>query len=154
MIVDLMRNDLSRISLTGKVKVEELFGIYSFAQVSQMISTVSSTLPSSTDFEEIIQKTFPMGSMTGAPKIRCMELIDQYENFRRGWFSGAMGYLSANQDFDYNVVIRSIVLDQNLGKLFFAVGSAITYDSDPHEEYSECMLKAKPIFEVLQGKGR
>src|SRR5690606_22972863 len=120
MIVDLMRNDLSRISLTGKVKVEELFGIYSFAQVSQMISTVSSTLPSSTDFEEIIQKTFPMGSMTGAPKIRCMELIDQYENFRRGWFSGAMGYLSANQDFDYNVVIRSIVLDQNLGKLFFA----------------------------------
>src|SRR5690606_31061331 len=81
MIVDLMRNDLSKISLTGSVKVEELFGIYSFAQVSQMISTVSSTLPSSTDFAEIIQKTFPMGSMTGAPKIRCMELIDQYENF-------------------------------------------------------------------------
>lgn len=92
-----------------------------------------------------------MGSMTGAPKIRCMELIDRYENFRRGWFSGSIGYISANQDFDFNVVIRSIVLDKSAGKLFFAVGSAITYDADPLQEYMECMLKAKPIFDVLQG---
>jgi para-aminobenzoate synthetase component 1 len=118
-----------------------------------MISTVSSTLLPSLGFGEIIEKTFPMGSMTGAPKIRCMELIDRYENFRRGWFSGAIGYLSNNEDFDFNVVIRSIIMDKGSGKLFFAVGSAITYDSDPQYEFSECMLKAKSIFEVLQGKG-
>lgn len=151
MIVDLMRNDLSKISLTGSVRVEELFGVYPFAQVSQMISTVSSTLKETLHFEDIVRNTFPMGSMTGAPKIRCMELIDRYENFRRGWFSGSIGYISANQDFDFNVVIRSIMLDKNAGKLFFAVGSAITYDADPLQEYMECMLKAKPIFDVLQG---
>jgi para-aminobenzoate synthetase component 1 len=149
MIVDLMRNDLARISETGTVKVEEMFGIYPFKRVSQMISTVSATLQPSISFEEIIAKTFPMGSMTGAPKIRCMELIDQHENFRRGWFSGAAGYISPCGDFDFNVVIRSIIIDQSAGKLFFAVGSAITYDADPLLEYEECLLKAKPIFEVL-----
>ncbi|HLW19353.1 MAG TPA: anthranilate synthase component I family protein [Cyclobacteriaceae bacterium] len=152
MIVDLMRNDLSKISETGKVQVEELFGIYSFKRISQMISTVSSTLMKGVTFEGIIKSTFPMGSMTGAPKIRCMELIDQYENFRRGWFSGAIGYITAEQDFDFNVVIRSIVIDQAEGKLFFAVGSAITYDADPLQEYEECLLKAQPIFEALAGK--
>ncbi|MEX2593241.1 MAG: anthranilate synthase component I family protein [Anditalea sp.] len=152
MIVDLMRNDLSRISKIGKVKVEELFGIYSFQRISQMISTVSSTLKDPISFEEIIEKTFPMGSMTGAPKIKCMELIDRYENFRRGWFSGAIGYISANQDFDFNVVIRSIIMDKGTGQLFFAVGSAITFDADPVHEYKECLLKAQPIFEVLHRK--
>lgn len=149
MIVDLMRNDLSRISQTGKVKVEELFGVYSFKHISQMISTVSSTLQDRVDFGEIIAKTFPMGSMTGAPKIRCMELIEEYENFRRGWFSGSMGYISKDRDFDFNVVIRSIVLDTSIGRLYFAVGSAITFDADPAKEYRECLLKADPIFEVL-----
>jgi para-aminobenzoate synthetase component 1 len=149
MIVDLMRNDLSKISRIGKVKVEELFGIYPFKRISQMISTVSSTLRDPISFGEIIEKTFPMGSMTGAPKIKCMELIDHYENFRRGWFSGAMGYISANQDFDFNVVIRSIILDLEAGRLFFAVGSAITFDADPTQEYKECLLKAMPIFEAL-----
>src|SRR5690606_5619178 len=100
MIVDLMRNDLSRISEIGTVKVEELFGIYSFKNISQMISTLSSAVKKSVAFEEIIEKTFPMGSMTGAPKIRCMELIDRYEDFKRGWFSGALGYISCNEDFD------------------------------------------------------
>ncbi len=152
MIVDLMRNDLSRISETGKVKVEELYGIYSFKRISQMISTVSSTLKKSINFEEIIEKTFPMGSMTGAPKIKCMELIDRYENFRRGWFSGAVGYLLEEQNFDFNVVIRSIIIDKSKGELFFAVGSAITFDADPAQEYKECLLKAEPIFEVLHGK--
>src|SRR5690554_1966843 len=150
MIVDLMRNDLARVSQTGKVQVEELFGIYSFKRISQMISTVSSTLLESLTFGEIIAKTFPMGSMTGAPKIRCMELIDQYENFRRGWFSGALGYITPEQDFDFNVVIRSIVIDKSARKLFFAVGSAITYDADPLQEYEECLLKAQPIFEALE----
>ena len=149
MIVDLMRNDLARISETGTVKVEELFGVYPFKRISQMISTVSSTVSPSASFVEIIAKTFPMGSMTGAPKVRAMELIDQYENFRRGWFSGAAGYVSSSGSFDFNVVIRSIIIDQSTCKLFFAVGSAITYDADPVQEYEECLLKAQPIFEVL-----
>jgi para-aminobenzoate synthetase component 1 len=152
MIVDLMRNDLSRISEVGMVKVEELFGIYSFKNISQMISTLSSTVRESVVFEEIIEKTFPMGSMTGAPKIRCMELIDRYENFKRGWFSGALGYISYNQDFDFNVVIRSIIIDKEAHQLYFAVGSAITYDADPLHEYEECLLKAHPIFEALKVK--
>lgn len=151
MIVDLMRNDLARISVTGTVKVEELFGIYGFKRISQMISTVSSTLKEGVGFEDIIAQTFPMGSMTGAPKIRCMELIDEMENFKRGWFSGAAGYISSQGDFDFNVLIRSIVIDKKEGRLFFAVGSAITYDADPTQEYDECLLKAEPVFEVLTG---
>lgn len=152
MIVDLMRNDLARIATTGSVKVEELFGVYPFKRVSQMISTVSASLRPKLNFKDIVANTFPMGSMTGAPKIRCMELIDQYENFRRGWFSGSIGYISANGDFDFNVVIRSIIVDFSANKLFFAVGSAITYDADPAQEYEECLLKAMPIFDVLTAK--
>jgi para-aminobenzoate synthetase component 1 len=105
-------------------------------------------------FKEIVAHTFPMGSMTGAPKIRCMELIDQYENFSRGWFSGAVGYISADGDFDFNVVIRSIIMDKSVGRLFFAVGSAITFDADPIQEYEECLLKAQPIFDVLAPHSR
>ena len=149
MIVDLMRNDLARVAQTGTVRVEELFGIYPFKRVSQMISTVSATLDPQAGFKEIIANTFPMGSMTGAPKIGCMELIDRYEDFKRGWFSGAVGYISPDGDFDFNVVIRSIIIDQSARKLFFAVGSAITYDADPLQEYEECLLKAQPIFDVL-----
>ena len=149
MIVDLMRNDLARVAQTGTVRVEELFGIYPFKRVSQMISTVSATLRPEADFKEVIAHTFPMGSMTGAPKIRCMELIDQHENFRRGWFSGALGYIASNGDFDFNVVIRSIIMDKPAGKLFFAVGSAITFDANPVQEYEECLLKAQPILDIL-----
>ncbi|HSJ68065.1 MAG TPA: anthranilate synthase component I family protein [Anditalea sp.] len=153
MIVDLMRNDLSKISITGSVKVEELFGIYSFMHVHQMISTVSSTLAGNYTFEQIIQSTFPMGSMTGAPKIKCMELIDRYENFKRGWFSGTVGYIDSKGDFDFNVIIRSLFLDMKSKKLLLAVGSAITYDADPEQEYDECLLKAKSIFQILK-KGK
>lgn len=152
MIVDLMRNDLSKISITGSVAVEELFGIYSFQQVHQMISTVSATLEENTAFKEIIKNTFPMGSMTGAPKIKCMELIDQYENFKRGWFSGTVGYLDERGDFDFNVIIRSIFIDFSTNKLMFAVGSAITYDAKAEDEYEECILKAKSIFQILKGQ--
>ena len=151
MIVDLMRSDLSRISDVGTVTVEELFAIYPFKNISQMISTVSAVPRHSATFKEIIEKTFPMGSMTGAPKIRCMELIDKYENFKRGWFSGAVGYISSQGDFDFNVVIRSIVLDKEEKRLFFAMGSAITFDAIAEQEYEECLLKARPIFEVLSG---
>jgi para-aminobenzoate synthetase component I len=152
MIVDLMRNDLSKISEIGSVDVEELFGVYPFAKVHQMISTVTSTIKKDVGLKEIFHATFPMGSMTGAPKIKCMELIEQYENFRRGWFSGTLGFIHANGDFDFNVIIRSIIFDKNTGKGYFAVGSAITYDADAAYEYEECLLKASAIMEVLEGK--
>lgn len=151
MIVDLMRNDLSRISQTGSVIVEELFGVYPFSRVHQMISTVISTIPENKTLMEIFRATFPMGSMTGAPKIKCMELIDLFEDFKRGWFSGALGYIDAEGNFDLCVVIRSIIFDINSGKGYFAVGSAITYDADAAYEYEECLLKASAIIEVLQG---
>ena len=152
MIVDLMRNDLSKISEIGSVDVEELFGVYPFAKVHQMISTVRSTIKNDIGLMEIFHATFPMGSMTGAPKIKCMELIDKYENFRRGWFSGTLGHIQANGDFDFNVIIRSIIFDKKEGKGYFAVGSAITFDADAAYEYEECMLKASAIMEVLEGK--
>ncbi|GHB25087.1 anthranilate synthase component I family protein [Mongoliitalea lutea] len=151
MIVDLMRNDLSKISEVGSVEVEELFGVYAFPRVHQMISTVKSQVKKGIDFSSILQATFPMGSMTGAPKIKCMELIDRYEDFRRGWFSGTVGLLQPSGDFDFNVIIRSIIYDQNTGKGYFAVGSAITYDADPAYEYEECQLKASAIRQVLEG---
>ncbi|UJP67060.1 anthranilate synthase component I family protein [Mongoliitalea daihaiensis] len=150
MIVDLMRNDLSKISKVGSVKVEELFGVYPFPRVHQMISTVTSTIKDNVSIADIFQATFPMGSMTGAPKIKCMELIDRYEDFRRGWFSGSVGIFQPNGDFDLNVIIRSIIYDQATGKGYFAVGSAITYDADPAYEYEECQLKASAIRQILE----
>jgi para-aminobenzoate synthetase component I len=152
MIVDLMRNDLSKISETGSVDVEELFGVYPFSKVHQMISTVTSKIISEVGLKEIFHATFPMGSMTGAPKIKCMELIERYENFQRGWFSGTLGHVQPNGDFDFNVVIRSIIFDRIEGKGYFAVGSAITFDADAGYEYEECLLKASAIMEVLEGK--
>lgn len=149
MIVDLMRNDLAKIAQPGKIAVEELFGIYRFKQLSQMISTVACELRVGTSLEEIFRQTFPMGSMTGAPKIKCMELIDKYENFKRGWFSGSIGYVDENGDFDWNVVIRSVIVDLEKKKFYFAVGSAITSDADALQEYEECQLKAKAIFDTL-----
>lgn len=152
MITDLMRNDLSKVSLTGSVQVKELFRIYPLPRVFQMISTVSSMPHPNIGFREIINATFPMGSMTGAPKIRTMEIIEELESFNRGWFSGAFGVIEENGDFDFSVIIRSIIADLSLGKLYFAVGSAITFDADAAQEYEECMLKAQAILEVLSGK--
>jgi para-aminobenzoate synthetase component 1 len=152
MIVDLVRNDLSRSARTGSVKVEEMFGIYSFRQVHQMISTVTAQLKETIPFTEAIRQAFPMGSMTGAPKIRAMELIDQYEQSRRGLFSGAVGYITPEGDFDFNVVIRSILYNATNQYLSFHVGSAITYDSVPDKEYEECLLKAQAIFRALSNE--
>jgi para-aminobenzoate synthetase component 1 len=145
MVVDLVRNDLSKVCDEGTVKVEELFGIYSFPQVHQMISTVSGELKQNVSFTEIIKSTFPMGSMTGAPKKRVMELIEQYEKTKRGIFSGAVGYISPNSDFDFNVVIRSIMYNNTNRYLSFQTGSAITYYSDPEKEWDECTLKAEAM---------
>jgi para-aminobenzoate synthetase component I len=149
MIVDLVRNDLSKICEEASVQVEELFGIYSFPQVHQMISTVSGQLRSDVHFIEAIKATFPMGSMTGAPKKRVMELIEQYEQTRRGIFSGAVGYITPDGDFDLNVVIRSIMYNAANKYLSFQAGSAITFYSDPEKEYEECLLKAAAIKKVL-----
>ncbi|WP_233254021.1 aminodeoxychorismate synthase component I [Hymenobacter sedentarius] len=149
MIVDLVRNDLARIAQTGTVRVPELFGLYPFRHLWQMISTVSAELRPDADLVEVLRATFPMGSMTGAPKIRAMQLIEHYENSRRGLYSGSFGYVWPNGEFEFNVVIRSLQYRQDTGYLSFQVGSAITYDSDPEREYEECLLKAKALLEVL-----
>lgn len=149
MIVDLVRNDLARSSETGSVKVDELFGIYQFEQVFQMISTVRSALRQDCHFIDAIKNAFPMGSMTGAPKVKVMELIEQYENTKRGAFSGAAGYISPDGDFDFNVMIRSLFLDLQKQLYSFQVGSAITYDAIPEKEYDECLVKAKAIIQLL-----
>lgn len=145
MIVDLVRNDLSRICEPGSVKVDELFGVYSFPQVHQMISTVSGQLKSGLHWTDAVRATFPMGSMTGAPKKRVMELIEQYERTRRGLFSGAVGYVTPGGDFDFNVVIRSILYNEKSRYLSYQVGSGITFYSDALSEYEECLLKAQAI---------
>jgi para-aminobenzoate synthetase component I len=149
MIVDLVRNDLSKIAQKGSVNVDELCGVYTFPQVHQLISTVSATIEKGVDFQDIIQATFPMGSMTGAPKVRAMELIEEYETTKRGLYSGTVGSIDDNGDFDFNVVIRSIIYNQKNKYLSYIVGGAITALSDPEKEYEECLLKAKAMIEVL-----
>jgi para-aminobenzoate synthetase component 1 len=151
MIVDLVRNDLSRICVEGSVQVDELFGVYAFPQVFQMVSTVSGELAPGMVFSDILRATFPMGSMTGAPKRKVMELTDRYEQSRRGLFSGAVGYFDPGGDFDFNVVIRSILYNAESGYLSFPAGSAITHYADPAQEYAECLLKAAAIRQVLAG---
>lgn len=149
MIVDLMRNDLAQCALTGTVRVDELFGLYTFATVHQLISTVSATLVPEISLLEILDHTFPMGSMTGAPKREVMHFIAQIEPTARGLFSGSVGYVNPNNDFDFNVVIRSITYNQDNRYLSCHVGSAITYDADAAAEYEECLLKAETMFKAL-----
>lgn len=149
MIVDVARNDLSRIAKKGTVNVDKLYDIESYQQVHQMVSTVSCELKDNTTFEDIINATFPMASMTGAPKIRAMELIDEFELYNRGPYSGALGYIDENSDFDLNVLIRSIFYDEEKHYLSFTVGSAITAMCHAEDEYEECLLKAKAMMEVL-----
>src|SRR6187399_2408753 len=150
MVVDLVRNDLARVCKEGSVKVDELFGIYSFPQVHQMISTVSGELKDEISFTEIIKSTFPMGSMTGAPKRKVMQLIDKYERSGRGIFSGAVGYMTPENDFDFNVVIRSIMYNASEKYLSFMAGSGITFYSDAEKEYEECLLKAEAMRGAIE----
>lgn len=149
MIVDLVRNDLSKTAIKGSVIVEELCQIYSFKQVHQMISTIISEVENTTSPVAVLQTTFPMGSMTGAPKISAMKIIEDLEETKRGLYSGAIGYFTPQNNFDFNVVIRSILYDSKSKYLSFSVGSAITSEAIPEKEYDECMLKAKALFEVL-----
>jgi para-aminobenzoate synthetase component 1 len=149
MIVDIVRNDLSRIAQRGTVRVPELCQVYSYKTVHQMISTIACELKPDVTFRDIIHATFPMGSMTGAPKIRAMQLADQYENIRRGIYSGTIGYIDPEGNFDFNVVIRSIVYDSKNQIAELYAGSAITANCDPEKEYEECLLKAQSMIRAL-----
>ena len=149
MIVDLVRNDLARLAQPGTVTVDELFGVYSFNQLHHMISTINCKLKTDTSFTDIIKCTFPMGSMTGAPKVSAMKLIESIESSKRGLFSGTIGYISPEGDFDFNVVIRSILYNSENKYLSFMVGSAITDKSVPENEYEECLLKANAMIKAL-----
>jgi para-aminobenzoate synthetase component 1 len=152
MITDLVRNDLSRIAQKGSVRVAEQCAVYPFAQVHQMISTVNASCSENTNSLDIIDACFPMGSMTGAPKQRAMELINQYEASQRGLYSGTVGYFAPNATFDFNVVIRSLIYDKQQQYLSTHVGSALTAAADVEKEYEECQLKAEAIKRVLANK--
>ena len=149
MIVDLVRNDLAKTAIKGSVKVEELCKVYSFKQVHQLISTVVSEVEETTNSVDILRETFPMGSMTGAPKVSAMKIIETQEETKRGLYSGAVGYFTPNGNFDFNVVIRSILYNEENKYVSFSVGGAITAKSTPEKEYEECLLKAKAMKYVL-----
>lgn len=152
MIVDLMRNDLTKVCQTGTIQVKELFGIYSFEKVSQMISTITGTLQSHYHWTEALKATFPIGSMTGAPKVSSLQLIEQYETTARGLYAGTVGYVTPTGDFDFNVIIRSLLYDAQQQYLSCQVGGAIVYDSQPAAEYEECLLKAQTVLTALGGQ--
>lgn len=152
MITDLVRNDLSRIAQKGTVQVAEQCAVYPFAQVHQMISTVVADCATNLSSLDVINACFPMGSMTGAPKQRAMELIDEHENTQRGLYSGAVGYFAPNGNFDFNVVIRSLIYDSKTKYLSAHVGSALTAAADVEKEYAECQLKVEAIKRVLSNK--
>jgi para-aminobenzoate synthetase component 1 len=150
MIVDLVRNDLSKVSARGSVNVEELMGIYSFPQVHQMISTVTGKLDEAFHWTDAIDACFPMGSMTGAPKKKVMELISTYEKTPRGLFSGSIGYIDPSGDFDFNVIIRSYFYDAQSRYLLVKAGGGITIKSDPDKEYEESLLKVEVLKKLLE----
>jgi len=154
MVVDLVRNDLSRVCKEGTVEVEELFGVYSFPQVHQMISTIKGELKEGINLADVLKASFPMGSMTGAPKRRVLELIEQFERTKRGLYSGAVGYIDPEGNYDFNVVIRSLFYNATTRYLNYQVGGGITFYSDAEKEYEECLLKASAIQQVLNGQDR
>jgi para-aminobenzoate synthetase component 1 len=149
-VVDLVRNDLSKVCIEGSVNVQELCEVYTFPGVHQMISTVKGKLQPGARFGDIIKATFPMGSMTGAPKKRVMQLIEKYEQTKRGIYSGTVGYITPEKDFDFNVVIRSIMYNETNKYLSYQAGSAITFESDPESEFEECLLKASAMTRILK----
>ncbi|MDP3557569.1 MAG: anthranilate synthase component I family protein [Bacteroidota bacterium] len=152
MAVDVARNDLSILAKKGSVHVNKLYNIETYETVHQMVSTVSCELKENTSFEKIIEATFPMASMTGAPKLRAMQLINEYEDFDRSFYSGAMGVIDKNEDFTLAVNIRSIFYNQKTKRLSIAVGSAITYLCEPEKEYDECLLKANALLKALNAR--
>ncbi len=150
MTLDLVRNDLSKTAKKGSVRVAELCKVYSFKQVHQMISTVVSEIENSVHPVDVLKSTFPMGSMTGAPKISAMNIIETLEETKRSLYSGAVGYFTPDGNFDFNVVIRSILYNESNNYVSYSVGGAITAKSDPLKEYEECLIKAKAMRDVLE----
>jgi para-aminobenzoate synthetase component I len=148
MIVDLVRHDMSKIAKTGSVKVSKLYDVQTFGTVHQLISAVEAEVDENTDPVNIIKSCFPMGSMTGAPKIEVMKFIDRFEHYKRGLYSGAIGYFTPEGDFDFNVVIRTAIM-QN-GRLVYPVGGAITSDSIPEKEWEETEIKSRSITKVFE----
>lgn len=149
MIVDLVRNDLSKIAKPNSVNVGELFGVYSFETVHQLISTISCELEDTVSFTDVIKATFPMGSMTGAPKVSAMKLIEEFEDFKRGLYAGTIGYMSPNGNFDFNVVIRTLLYNRSKKYLSCSVGGAITSKSDAESEYQECLTKVERLLKGM-----
>ena len=150
MVVDLVRNDLSKVCIEGSVIADELFGLYTFPQVHQMISTISGTLKEPIILSDILKATFPMGSMTGVPKKSVMQLIERYEKTKRGLFSGTIGYITPEGDFDFNVVIRSLLYNSTNKYVSMQAGSAITFYSEAEKEYEECLVKIEAMKKVLE----
>ena len=152
-VVDLVRNDISRVCQPGTVVVEELFGIFAFPTVYQMISTVTGRLQPGHDFARVLEATFPMGSMTGAPKKKVLELIDRYESANRGLYSGTIGYIDPLKNYDFNVVIRTLLYNRQTGYMSYFTGAGITHMSDAEQEYEECLLKATALNRLFGGSG-
>jgi para-aminobenzoate synthetase component 1 len=148
MIVDLVRHDLSLIAETGSVQVSKLFDVQSFGTVHQLISTIEATALKDVHPVDVIKACFPMGSMTGAPKIEVMKTIEDLEIYRRGIYSGAIGYFTPEGDFDFNVVIRSAIVKD--GRVIYPVGGAITGDSNPEEEWEETHVKARVLTRIAE----
>jgi len=149
MIVDLVRNDLSKTATKGSVRVPELCKVYSFDQVHQMISTVTAEVPHTKSPVEVLRTSYPMGSMTGAPKVSAMKIIEKLEDTKRGLYSGSVGYFTPNNDFDFNVIIRSILYNETNEYVSYSVGGAITVKSTAEAEYQGCLIKAKAMREAL-----
>ncbi len=152
MIVDLVRNDLSRVAKRGTVRVDELFGVQTFRTVHHLVSAVSCELDAGKNSWDLIKACFPMGSMTGAPKVSAMQIIGETESFKRGVYSGAFGFMEPNGDFDFNVLIRTMLYNSATGALGLSVGSAITIDAVPEKEYEECLLKAHALMDIIAQK--
>ncbi|MFD2742139.1 MULTISPECIES: anthranilate synthase component I family protein [Sphingobacterium] len=152
MIVDLVRNDLTRSAKAGSVTAQRIPQVHTFSQVHQLVSTITCEIdPKVTDLEAI-KRVFPAGSMTGAPKVSAMALCDRYEKSKRGVYAGAVGYFSPDGNFDFNVVIRTLLYNRSKRYLSFHTGGAITIDADAENEYAECLLKANAILTALQTK--
>ena len=149
MIIDLERNDLSRICEHGSVKVEALFDLEEYATVNHLVSTIKGKLQENITFSDIIRAMFPGGSITGAPKLRSMEVIEELENVSRGIYTGSIGYISNNGNMDFNIAIRTAIINDK--GVFYNVGGGITWDSDPEEEFEETMDKGKAIYKILTG---